>query len=702
VPGRVNAALKRFLFRLLGKDAEAVVVSFASGDSELAQRMFAEIQQLVPDRRHFLVKPEEFDGPSTFQIYRQLSLRFRPYRIGQAPVLFDRDPRYRALRRAAFLYAPAKILAYNARLERHQLSLGTAIASILFLKGVPLDRIFLRPKWMVPWKKDRSVYPSTIEELEGRPMSPRRRRIAVVTPYFPFPLAHGGAVRMFNLLREMSAEFDIFLFAFCDGETRDNLRPVLDLCARVILAGKPRYREPRWSTLAPPEVHEFRSPAMIAALARIRAEYQIEAVQVEYTMLAPYRGDVLVEHDVTFALYRQIRDRTPGLAQRWDLWRWQRFEKKWIALYPKVVVMSEQDRDLLRRRNVAVIPNGVDLARFTPEIERPGQRLLFIGSFRHFPNIVAYRFFVDQVWPILRKHSAHIAFTAVAGPDPLLYWREHTGLSSIPAGDGIRLLEFVSDVRPLYVEANLAIVPTLVSAGTNLKVLEAMAMDRAVVSTASGCAGLGLEHLVNVWIANTPEDFAGAILTLLDNAALRRRIAESSRIHAERNFGWPQIGARQRALLRELMPARVRIRPAQPTDLPQITAIQRTAPESTQWEAQDYLAFDCQVALAGSVPPHAAQSEERIAGFLVARSVADKEREILNLAIHPDFRRLHIATELLQAELSRWPGTHFLEVRESNAAARRLYEGLGFEAVGKRPAYYENPPETGIVMRIYS
>ena len=92
-------------------------------------------------------------------------------------------------------------------------------------------------------------------------------------------------------------------------------------------------------------------------------------------------------------------------------------------------------------------------------------------------------------------------------------------------------------------------------------------------------------------------------------------------------------------------------------------------------------------------------THRRIPGF---PPIADKEREILNIAIHPDFRRLHIATELLRAELSRWPGIHFLEVRQSNIAARRLYEGLGFQAVGERPAYYDNPPETGIVMRILS
>jgi ribosomal protein S18 acetylase RimI-like enzyme/glycosyltransferase involved in cell wall biosynthesis len=688
----LRRALKKFIFKLLGKDPEAIVVTFATGDPELAERMFAEIQALEPGRRHFLVKPGEFQTDSAIRIYRQLRKRFLKYRIGLAPVLLGRDSRYRALRLAAFLCAPTKILAYNQRFERHHLRLSSVIASLLFVNGVPFDRIFLRPKWLVPWKKDRSVYPSKVQEIAGRPMWPRRRRIAVVSPYFPFPLAHGGAVRIFNLLREMGGEFDIFLFVFSDGETAADLRPVLDLCARVVLVGKPRYREPRWSTLSPPEVHEFRSPAMLRSLARIRAEYKIEAVQMEYAMLAPYAGDVLVEHDVTFALYRQIRDRSPGIAQRWDYWRWLWLEKTWIRRYRKVVVMSEQDRALLARPNVAVIPNGVDLDRFIPQIERPGQRLLFIGSFRHFPNIVAYRFFVDQIWPILREKSAGITLTVIAGPEPLLYWRAHTGLASIPRDDRIRLLEFVSDVRPLYVETNLAIVPTLESAGTNLKVLEAMAMDRAVVSTSSGCAGLGLEHGGNVWIADQPGDFASAIKTLLEDGDLRQRIADGGRVHAERKFGWRQIGARQRALLREMMPQRVHIRPATENDVPEITAIQQTAPESTQWLSRDYLTFDCQVALL----------DRRIAGFLVSRSVADKEREILNIAVHPDFRRLHIATELLRAELSRHPGVHFLEVRESNAAAQRLYEGLGFQAVGERPAYYENPTETGIVMRILS
>jgi len=683
----LRRALKQFIFQALGKDPEAIIVSFATGDPTLTQRMFAEIQALEPTRKHVLVNPEDAGPDSAFSKYLRLRARFRANRIGLAPVLFTGEPQHRALRRAVFLLAPTRILAYNQRLERHHLRFATVIASFLFLKGVPLDRIFLRPTWLAPWKRDRSVYPTEVREIEGRPLSPRRRRIGVLSPYFPYPLSHGGAVRIFHLLREMSAEFDIFLFAFLDKETPADFQPVLDLCARQILVRKTRYREPRWSTLEPPEVHEFRSPAMLASLQRVRRDYTLEAIQVEYTMLAPYRGDILVEHDLTFALYQQVLRKTG--QGRWDYWRWRRFEKQWIARYRKVVVMSEQDRAVLDRSNVSVIPNGVDLARFVPEIERPGRRLLFIGSFRHFPNIVAYRFFIEQVWPLLPNN---VRLTIVAGPDPSTYWRQHTGLPEIPHDPRVELLEFVADVRPLYVEKNLVIVPTLVSAGTNLKVLEAMAMDRAVVSTFSGCAGLGLDHMVNVWIADTPQDFAQGIETLLSNHDLRQRIAAAGRDHVERNFGWRQIGFRQRALLSEVLPTRVDLRRATPTDIEQITAIQSTAPEASQWQPRDYLTFDC----------HVAVLDRRIAGFLVSRRVAEGEREILNVAVHPDFRRMRVASELLRAEIRRWPGAHFLEVRESNSAARALYQGLGFEVAGSRPGYYENPPETGIVMRIFS
>ena len=686
--------IKKLVFGLLGKDPEAVVVSFASGAPDLSRRMAAEVRELVPERRHFLVQLDELKSGSAWSLYLQLRRRFSSLRIGLAPVLFTDEPRYRALRRAAFLLAPGRILAYNRSLERHHLRLRTWIASQLFLRGVPLDRIHLRPRWLVPWKKDRSVFPAQVYETEGREPSIERRRIALLTPYFPYPLSHGGAVRIFHLIRELASGFDVFLFSFRDGQMLEDIQPLLPYCARIFMVDKPRYREPRWSTLAPPESREFDSPAMHALLRQKRREWKLDTLQVEYTFLAPYRGEILVAHDLTWQLYRQVYDRRRSVKTWWNAWRWRRFEQRWAARYQRVVAMSEEDRQTLQLAEDAAvtIPNGVDLDRFVPELERPGERLLFVGSFRHFPNVVAYRFFVEEVWPQIKARRPGASLVVVAGPDPLVYWHEHTGLPGIPEDPSIQLLGFVADVRPLYVAANVVVVPTLVSAGTNLKVLEALAMRRALVSTSSGCAGLGLKHESEVWIADTAKAFADAVIKLLGSAERRSRMAAAGRAHVERSFDWTQIGALQRELPRNLSQRPVRIRPAAARDLPAITAIQASAPEASQWLPQDYLTFDCQVALAGM----------RIAGFLVSRKVDEGEREILNVAVDQELRRQGVATALIRHALKQWPGTHFLEVRESNTVARRLYREIGFVEVGQRPQYYDNPPETGIVMRIYS
>jgi glycosyltransferase involved in cell wall biosynthesis len=550
--GEMKERLKRWIFRLLGKDPEAVVVTFATGRPELCRRMADEVRRLVPDRRHFLATGENWPA---------LKRELRGYRIGLAPVMLGGGPS--ALRRAAYRLAPRKILAYNSRLERHHLR--PDLASFLFWRGVPLDRIRLRPWWW-PWPNgERSRVPEGCRVFEGRPRSAERRPIGVLSPYFPYPLSHGGAVRIYNLLRGMAAEFDIVLFAFTDGPDEPATAPVLEFCARLVLVEKPRYREPRWSTLLPPEVHEFRSPAMRQAIEDQRRTFGFELLQVEYTQLAEYGGDVLVEHDVTFDLFRQVARTGSGRAPAawWNYFRWRRFETRATRRYPHVIAMSRKDAELLGPRvGTSVVENGVDLARYRPEPETAGQRLLFIGSFRHFPNVEAYRFFAERVWPLVRDKFPDMRLTVVCGPDYLTYWRAVTDSPEPPPDGRIRMLGFVADVRPLYVEANLAIVPTTVSAGTNVKVLEAMAMQRAVVSTASGCAGLGLLHGHSVWVADTPEAFAAGIATLIADPERRGQMAQAAYGHAVRNFDWQALAEKQRAVVRSLLPDKPRQRGA--------------------------------------------------------------------------------------------------------------------------------------------
>ncbi len=135
----------------------------------------------------------------------------------------------------------------------------------------------------------------------------------------------------------------------------------------------------------------------------------------------------------------------------------------------------------------------------------------------------------------------------------------------------------------------------------------------------------------------------------------------------------------------------IEIRPATSGDLEAIGAIQRRAPEAAQWPAPECLKYDCTLAV----------MDGRVVGFLVSRAAAD-EREVLNLAVDPGYRRRGVARALLGAAINRSPGRWFLEVRESNRTAREVYRSLGFIEVSRRPEYYENPREHAIVLKFFS
>jgi ribosomal-protein-alanine acetyltransferase len=134
------------------------------------------------------------------------------------------------------------------------------------------------------------------------------------------------------------------------------------------------------------------------------------------------------------------------------------------------------------------------------------------------------------------------------------------------------------------------------------------------------------------------------------------------------------------------------IRAATEQDLPAISEIQESAPQASQWDPRDYLAHECRVA----------EQDHLVLGFLVIRTVAEREWEILNLAVAPSVRRQGIGRQLLSDVLERHAGEFFLEVRESNEAARRFYALLGFKMIAKRLQYYTNPPDSAIVMKLYS
>jgi ribosomal-protein-alanine N-acetyltransferase len=134
------------------------------------------------------------------------------------------------------------------------------------------------------------------------------------------------------------------------------------------------------------------------------------------------------------------------------------------------------------------------------------------------------------------------------------------------------------------------------------------------------------------------------------------------------------------------------IRRGGPPDLAQVAVIQAACPEASQWDAADYLGYDFRVSVCGI----------RVEGFLVSRALAEGETELLNLAVAPECRRRGVARKLVESLLAESSGVVYLEVRESNRAARQFYHHMGFQEVSSRSGYYRAPPEAAIVMKFHS
>jgi GT2 family glycosyltransferase len=265
----------------------------------------------------------------------------------------------------------------------------------------------------------------TISVTPGRARR-NRKMVLVATPYLPFPLAHGGAVRMFNLLRRAAQDFDVVLIAFASPPAEVPAE-LLEFCCEVVQV-KHQGSHALPSTRQPDVVEEYASPAFRAALRQTIRKWKPGIVQLEYTQMAQYADDcapaktILVEHDITLDLYQQLLAQGDDWEVRRQLARWTRFETAAWGHVDCVITMSEKDRETvlsagLAPARVVCLPNGVDLDRFQPCAGRAEpRRLLFIGSFAHLPNLLAVDFFLREAWPLLRHSGA--TFHIIAGERP--------------------------------------------------------------------------------------------------------------------------------------------------------------------------------------------------------------------------------------------------------------------------------------------
>jgi glycosyltransferase involved in cell wall biosynthesis len=257
---------------------------------------------------------------------------------------------------------------------------------------------------------------------------------------------------------------------------------------------------------------------------------------------------ILVEHDLTFSLYRQLAAKKGAApSAQVEYQRWLDFERRWLAAYDAVWTVSEEDRDaaVVESRRPAgrtfVVANGVDIERFVPRDDpAPAPEIFYVGSFRHLPNIIGYEKLRDEVMPRVWSSIPGARLRVVAGPSHEEYWNRFARRRP-PADERIDIRGFVEDLRPLYARAAVVVVPLEVSAGTNIKVLEAMACGKAVVTTPIGCAGLGLRDRHDAFIDADWDGFARSVCELVSGEPLRKRIAAQARRTVEERFGWQAI-----------------------------------------------------------------------------------------------------------------------------------------------------------------
>jgi glycosyltransferase involved in cell wall biosynthesis len=218
-----------------------------------------------------------------------------------------------------------------------------------------------------------------------------------------------------------------------------------------------------------------------------------------------------------------------------------RYEQVMVRKFQHVIAVSENDRQLMKQwvdgSRITVVPTGVDLQQYTPGATRDAAAplLVFVGAMDWEPNIDGVEYFCTQIWPAITAQVPGARFRIVGrNPDKRVeQW----------ASDAVEVTGRVPSVLDHLKEAAVVIVPLRIGGGTRLKIYEAMATGRAVVSTTVGAEGLDVQHGEDIVLADEPSKFAEAVVTLLQDVDSRKRYEAAAAAKAAR-YDWPAIGER--------------------------------------------------------------------------------------------------------------------------------------------------------------
>lgn len=422
-------------------------------------------------------------------------------------------------------------------------------------------------------------------------------RILILTPQLPVPpqlltgTSQGTTIRNYHLIAGLARRHTVDLISFvapddpavpAGGGFSAALDTLHNLCGRVILAPQPvrglllRARD-TLIRCQPDMALRLESALMRQKIAQLLQEAAgpYDVIQVEGLEMAPYvfpGGDslgvllsalprpltVFDDHNAEYVLQQRafltdLRHPRRWIAAAYSFVQWRKlmaYERRVCRAADRVVAVSEADREALQRLvpglQVTVVPNGVDLEFLRPSAVPPladmrQPALVFTGKMDYRPNVDAVLWFVETVLPLIRAEVPAVHFYVV-GQKP------HPRLAPLADHPAVTLTGRVPDVRPYIAGASVYVVPLRIGGGTRLKVLEAMAMGQAIVSTRLGCDGFPFQDGSEVLFADESAEFAAQVIRLLRDPQAAAQLGQRAREYVAAHFGWEAILPRLEAV----------------------------------------------------------------------------------------------------------------------------------------------------------
>jgi sugar transferase (PEP-CTERM/EpsH1 system associated) len=375
-----------------------------------------------------------------------------------------------------------------------------------------------------------------------------------------YPPNIGGRIRSFHLLKVLARRHSVTLFTFYAATDDDQHSEFEHDLARIVcmplmiptgrtLGEAVRYGLYMFSPL-PYTVSKFCQPKVTKRLHQLVLEVDPDVIVCDFVVAAqviPWAArppKILFTHNVETEIWKRHYELTRNPLWKAIYWREYRamrhFERKFIDRADHVLTVSDHDRKIFAKMidpsRITVIPTGVDVDffRVSDEQEEPDS-IVFCGAMDWKPNEDGVVFFINEVLPRIRRNIRG-ASLRVVGRQPSRQLLE-LGASQ----RGIEITGRVDDIRPFVQRAAVYVVPLRIGGGTRLKIFEAMAMGKAVVSTTIGAEGLPVRSGHDLMIADKPEDFANITVALLRDPDRRAQIGRTARALVEQGYSWESV-----------------------------------------------------------------------------------------------------------------------------------------------------------------